>query len=285
MKQLFLYTVLAAFFIITFSHSLYSQEDKVKWKRGEAEEQDLHLFHSTHAVNLPTAETLQKGNLEFEISHRFIPTIKSGSKDLYGFDGPVNMRIALGYGVTDKLFAALGRSNESDNVDLWLKYNAVQIPGKLLPFVIALRGGAAWNTDVSDRADGDSKNFQYYGQLIINTMLYKRLGIGIVPSYLDNSYILTNDRQYSFTLGTNLQYYFTPLFNVLFEWNPTVTGFRMRNNPVAFGIELETGGHFFKIILTNSIYMNPSQYLAGSLQSFNNGEWHIGFNITRLLRL
>lgn len=285
MKRFFICTVFAAFFIVIFSHDLYPQESKIKWKRGEAEEQELHLFHSTHAVNLPTAETLQKGNLEFEISHRFIPTIKSGSKDLYGFDGPVNMRIALGYGITDRLFAALGRSNENDNVDLWLKYNAIQIPGKVLPFVIALRGGAAWNTDVTDRADGDSKNFQYYGQLIINTMLDKKLGIGIVPSYLDNSYILTDDRQYSFTLGTNLQYYFTPLFNVLFEWNPAVTGFRMRSNPVAFGIELETGGHFFKVVLTNSIYLNPSQYLAGSLQSFNSGEWHIGFNITRLLRL
>ena len=53
----------------------------------------------------------------------------------------------------------------------------------------------------------------------------------------------------------------------------------------ALGIELETGGHFFKIVVTNSIRLNQAQYLAGAFSPFEPGEWRLGFNITRLLTL
>jgi hypothetical protein len=283
-------SILSLTTIFLLSTYNYGQEEHPSWKRTESNEDfDLHLFRSSQSINLPTAETLEKNNLEFEISHRFIPYIKSGVKNFWGFDGPVNMRIALSYAPTDKTVITLGRSNLDDNVDFWIKQNLWQINNNFLPTVIGARIGAAWNSQPSfpipNRSNGNAKNFQYYGQLIFNSMFEKRLAIGIVPSYLYNSYIFTNEKQYSFTLGTYMAFYATDLLGFLFEWNPTVTGFRMRTNPVAFGFELNTGGHFFKIIITNSEVLNPSQYLAGSRDSFNNGEWHIGFNITRLLRL
>jgi hypothetical protein len=278
---------------ISFASSLFAQEN-IAWKRTDETNQpeELHLFKSTQSFNLPTAETLQKGDFEFEISHRFIPSINTGIRRLYGIDGPVNMRLALGYALTDRLVVTLGRSNVNDNVDLWAKYKVLQFPNDVIPIVAALRAGVAWNTLVfeqsngSERSSSDSRNFQYYGQLIVNGMIEKKLGIGIVPSYLYNSYIYTDEKKYSFTLGTNIEYYVSKLLGVIFEWNPTITGFRTAYNPVAFGIELNTGGHFFKILLTNSAQLNPSQFLAGEGDySFNNSrDWRIGFNITRLLK-
>ena len=268
----------------------FAQDEHPRWKRTETQENfDLHLFKSTQSINLPTAETLEESNLQFEISHRFIPTIKNGVKDFWGFDGPVNMRIALSYAPTNHTMISLGRSNLDDNIDLWVKQSFLQIHSDFLPLIVAARVGTAWNSrpsiPIQGRDNLSSKNFQYYGQLIFNTMYDKRLAIGLVPSYLYNSYIYTNDTQYSFTLGSYITYYASDLLGLTFEWNPTVTGFRVATNPVAFGFELNTGGHFFKIVLTNSEDLNPSQFLAGSRNSFNSGEWHIGFNITRLFDL
>lgn len=278
---------------ISFASSLLAQEN-ISWKRSDEANQpeELHLFKSTQSFNLPTAETLQKGDFEFEISHRFIPSINTGIRRLYGIDGPVNMRLALGYALTNRLVVTLGRSNVNDNVDLWAKYKLLQFSNDFIPVVAAIRVGAAWNTlvfeqsDGSERSSSDTRNYQYYGQFIVNGMIEKKLGIGIVPSYLYNSYIYTDEKKYSFTLGTNIEYYFSKLLGVIFEWNPTITGFRTAYNPVAFGIELNTGGHFFKILLTNSAQLNPSQFLAGEGDySFNNSrDWRIGFNITRLLK-
>jgi len=268
--------------LLLASQIITAQE--VGWKRSEDTAPEvLELFRSTQVVNLPTAETIQRNNLEFEISHRFIPDIKSGSKELWGFDGPVNMRLALGYAPSDKLLITLGRSNADDNLDLWAKWKALDLNNNFLPSVVALRAGTAWNTDAPP--DSRDNTTQFYGQLIINSMFQNVFGIGIVPSYLYNSYLFADDAQYSFTMGIYLQYYASELLAFMFEWNPTVTGFRKRTNPVAFGFELNTGGHFFKIVLTNSTELNPSQFLAGTSQAFNNGEWHIGFNITRLLNL
>lgn len=271
--------------IIGMFASLNAQDKQIRWQRTQAStEPELQLFHSTQSVNLPTAETLQKGDFEFEISHRFIPTINEGSDVLYGLDGPVNMRLALGYAINNRMIITLGRSNVKDNTDLHYKYKFLQIRGEKVPVLVAGRVGAAWNTEVDGRDKGDTDNFQYYGQLIINTLLNKKLGIGVVPSYLYNSHIYCEDTQDTFSLGLNGQFYVSSLWSLLAEWSPTVTGWRSSHNPVAFGIELETGGHFFKIILTNSYLLNPSQFLTGADIDFNDAEWRIGFNITRLLK-
>ncbi|MGE5457824.1 MAG: DUF5777 family beta-barrel protein, partial [Methanococcaceae archaeon] len=254
MKTKLLFLILIT--CLVFHMRLYAQEEKVEWKHTEEPiETELQLFHSTQSINLPTTETLQRGDFEFEISHRFIPSVKSGSQAFWGLDGPVNMRLALGYALSNHLVVTLGRSNVNDNVDFWVKYKAIQIPNDVAPVVVGLRGGIAWNSQVPGREAKDSKNFQYYGQVIVNTLIAKRLAIGLVPSYLYNSYIPTDGNNYntqdSFTMGFNVQYYLSKMFALLAEINSTVSGFRQAYNPVAFGLEINTGGHFFKILLTN----------------------------------
>ncbi len=258
---------------------------QVSWKRDKPQETvPLQLFHSPHSINLPTAETLQRGDLEFEISHRFLPTLKDGYKSLFGFDGPVNIRLALGYAVTDDLVLTLGRSNIDDNLELKSKYKLFQYSNDFLPLVVAVTGGIAWNTEPIGRSAADNRNYQYFGQVVFNTLINKKVGIGFVPSYLYNSNIYRSDTRYSITTGFNLQYYVSDLLSIMAEFNPTFWGYRNRYDTSALGIELETGGHFFKIVLTNNSRLNTSQFLAGADKEFDKGEWMIGFNITRLLK-
>ncbi|MDX9759225.1 MAG: DUF5777 family beta-barrel protein [Bacteroidota bacterium] len=269
-------------FLITASATV--GQDGTSWHRGETEQAPpLQLFHSTHGINLPTAEVLQQGNVEFEVSHRFVPRVSDGSRHLWGFDGPSNIRLALGYAYSDDGYVTLGRSNVQDNLELTVKHQILRWRNETLPVLLAARVGAAWNSDVNDRDAGDARNVQYYAQLIFNTMYADRFALGVVPSYVDNSRITHRDRQYTFVVGLHAQYYVTDVFNVVAEWIPTVSGWRTRHNTVAFGIELETGGHFFKIIASNNELLNTAQLLAGATDSFDNGDLHIGFNITRLL--
>ncbi len=270
------------FIVLLFQKHLLGQ---ISWERsGESSILPLQLFHSTHSIILPTTETLQKGDLEFEVSHRFLPTISDGSKELYGFDGPANIKLGLSYGITDDLLAGITRSNVNDNLELIIKYRLFGYENEAFPFVIGVRGAAVWNTDPVGRKADDNRNFQYYGQLVINTMIDKKLGIGFVPSYLYNSNIYCACKKTSFTFGTNIQYYISPSFSLLGEWNPTGSGFRNRYDSISFGFELETGGHFFKIIVTNNSNLNTSQYLGGSDLDIASKNLRLGFNITRLLK-
>jgi len=167
---------------------------------------------------------------------------------------------------------------------IWIRFRH-----DVFPLLAGLRAGGAWNTEVYDPVTGEerdlteSKNFQFYGQIILNTMFADKLGIGLVPSYLYNSHIYCEDTEYSFTLGGYVQFYISDMFSVYTEYNPTVTGWREGHNPIAVGMEIETGGHFFKIFLGNSRSLNPSQYLTGADLDVTEGDWRLGFNITRIL--
>lgn len=284
MTNRYFITTFSAIFLLCFN-SLVAQESKVRWERKSAEYvEEINLFHSTQSINLPTNTSLKQSEFEFEISHRFLPLIKDGSKSLFGFDGPANIRFGLTYAFNDDGSIILGRTNKDDNYDFSIKYKIFSIPSDNLPSNVGIRAGAAWNTDVPGRESINSDNYQFFGQLIYNTLIEKRLGIGIVPSVLINSNIIYEEADYSFTFGSYLQYYLSDMFSLMIEWNPTITGWRERNNPLSLGFEIETGGHFFKIVVSNSTRLNSSQFLAGTETSINDGNLHIGFNITRLLK-
>jgi hypothetical protein len=266
-----------------------------QWKKSEEKvELKLALFHSTQTANFPTTESLEKGNWMYEISHRFIPSINEGIDALYGFDGPASIRFALAYGITDDLMATFGRSNTTDNYDFQFKQKLLEIDNEYLPSVLSLLGGFAINTEVPsnlDRAPGDFDNMQFYAQLIYNGMLFdKKLGIGIVPSYLYNSFIYSVDKQYTFTIGNYLQYYFNRTWSLFIEHNAIVAGYQGRirldelgksYNSLSFGLVIETGGHIFNFMLTNNARLNSTQYLVGADRASADNEWRLGFGILR----
>ena len=258
-------------------------QEGTTWQRSsDTTRLDLQLFRSMQAFNLPTAETLQKHNLQFEVSHRFFPPVHEGHS-LYGLDGPANIRLGLSFAFTNKYLVMAAVSNANNNNDYSFKYKLPTIHSGKFPIVAALQGGLGWNTTIYGRTKADSKNFQYYGQLVVNTMIGKKLGFGVVPSILYNS-IATDDSksEHATVIGGYAEYYVNSLLGVLAECTPVVDGIHRRYQSGAFGIELNTGGHFFKILLTNSTWLNPTQYLAGSDYKFRSKDWRLGFAITRL---
>lgn len=270
--------------------SVLAQQRSPRWKRTEAPTKlDLRLFHSPHALNLPTAETLQKGDLEIEISHRFIPPISDGVDQLYGLDGPINNRLAIGYAPSNRMILSLARSNTNDNLDFQIKHKTIQIHSQSLPTEIGFRGGIGWNMEVLDndgkRSRTDSKNFQFYGQLIANSLLNKNFGIGVVLSHLDNSRFFGDESISTTSLGGYIGYFSFNRWNFIAEWNQIIDGYKVHSNSLAMGIELETGGHIFKILVGNSVAMNPSQFISGADISPDVDNWRLGFMITRLLKI
>ena len=114
------------------------------------------------------------------------------------------------------------------------------------------------------------------------------LGFGVTPTYLHNSLIGQFENQYSFTLGYYAQFYFgNDMTSVIIEGNPTISGWRSQENGIAaydtysIALELETGGHFFKIVASNNTKMNTGEYNAGSSDEFTWDNLHLGFQITR----
>lgn len=171
-----------------------------------------------------------------------------------------------------------------DNWDLRAKLKVFEHGDGSLPLKAAVQGGVSWSSDVPDRDSGDPGNFQYYGQLVLNTLVAERLAVGVVPSYVYNVLLDRIDPVQDLFWGFYGQLFLTDIFSINAEWALGENGAELDHDAGSFGIELETGGHFFKVFLTNSVRLNPTQFLVGTDFAFEPDEWRLGFAITRLLR-
>jgi len=277
--------------VVTFlASSALSAQEPVRWqRRGGATEVPVTVFHSTQSANLPTAETLRKGEMLFEISHRFFPAISDGADALWGLDGPVTNRLGLAYAVTSRAMLGLLRSNFDDNLEVDAKVRLLEGGRDAVPFMVAVMGGVAFNTGLPANEVYEGDETQAYGQLIVNARLGERLALGAVPTLVYNPRIADPDKGSAFVLGLNAQAYFSSMASVFGEWlvSPASADFPDEATPledaITLGLELETGGHFFKLLVTNSTRLNPTQVLQGTPNPFKPHDWRLGFNITRLL--
>lgn len=275
--------------LATLAFTARAQDDmqpRGDWSsRSQPPPVEVHAFHSLHGALLPTAETMQAGDFEFQLMHRFVPTVSDGAPAMWGFDGPAHIRLALSWAYADAGFLSIARSDVDDNLELSARQRILATDNLGVPVIVAAQGGAAWNTQFPGLEASDTRAFQYFGQVTASTLLWNTLGVGIVPAYLYNSAPRSEEIEYSLLLGLHGQVYINRNWSVLAEWNPLLAGYRNGHNVASFAVELETGGHFFKIVLSNSDLMNTTQYLAGSPQSFGDGDLHLGFNLTRLFSL
>lgn len=247
------------------------------------------VFHSTQSANLPTAEMLGQGSWLFEISHRFFPPMSEGAEALWGLDGPALIRLGLTYQATDRLMLGIVRSNLDDNLGLdakvWLA--EADLGGGALK--VAAAGGIAVNTGVNELSNPalgqlrEDNETQVYAMLLANMLLGERVAVGVAPAYLRNPRLLDVESEDHFAVGLHGQAYLTDAMSILGEWIFTESIAGRENDSGTFGIELETRGHFFKLLVTNQTRLNPTQHLGGTANPFELDELRFGFNITRLL--
>ncbi len=240
-------------------------------------------FHSTQSANLATTETLRPGNLLFEISHRFLPPVSDGAGALWGLDGPVFNRLGLSYSPTQDVLVGIQRTNFEDNLELNARAIFLKQQGEGFALDVGVLAGIAWNTDVFERAGAEDNESQFYAQLLMDALIGETIAVGLVPTYLRNPRILDFEKANGFSMGVHAQAYVTRSMSLLAEWIFSEERVEFENDSGTFGIELQTRGHFFKLLVTNQVMMNPTQFLVGTPNAFEFDQLRFGFNIVRLL--
>lgn len=241
------------------------------------------VFHSTQSANLPTAAMLPGGSWLFEISHRFGTPISEGVDHLWGLDGPAAIRLGLTWSPHDRLMLTAQRTNFEDNVELSARFRGFAIDSETLPIEVSAQGGVAWNTQVVIGGGAADDEMQAYVALIANALIADRLAIGVVPAALRNPRILDADSETAFTLGLHAQLYTESAFSFFGEWVFSEERVDLEQDVGALGVEIETRGHFFKILVSNSVRLNATQVLGGTGTAWSADNLVLGFNITRLL--
>ncbi len=246
-------------------------------------------FKATQIVNTPTVESPAKKALQFMIMHRF-GRVNEGGYALFGLDN-ATIRFALDYGITDRLAIGVGRSSFEKVYDASLKLKIIRQRENGIPVSISAYGLVA-NTTLK-YSDKPYLNFKYRTlytlQLLIARKFNRNLSLQLTPSWVHFNLVPAfQDQNDVFALGLggrmklskrisiNAEYNFLPNNQVV---STTVY------NSLSMGVDIETGGHVFQLIFSNSEGMNPPYYLAKTRGSWGKGDVYFGFNITRIFNL
>jgi hypothetical protein len=284
--------IILTIFFISISSQLFSQDDLLdilETETPEIESQDIvtSTFKGTRILNGHSVENRKDKELEFIISHRF-GRINTGFKDLFGLDD-TNVRFSLEYGINNNLTWGVGRSSFEKTFDTFLKYSLVkQRKGKnAFPFAISLFGSVAAKTQDEEFPIVDrtfSENLSYVGQVLIARKFSQSFSFQITPTYIHRNTVRVDaDPHDIFALGfgsriklskrvsLNSEYY------LAFNESTSIDA----KNSLALGVDIETGGHVFQLILSNARTMIEKGFIAETTGDFFGGDIHFGFNISR----
>ena len=200
-----------------------------------------------------------------------------------------NIRFAFEYGVTDNLTIGVGRSSYEKTFDSFLKYSLIkQKRGEnLFPVAISFFGSAALKTlrdyDLADKRSFAESLF-YVGQILIARKFSQSFSFQLTPTYIHrNTVRVEADPHDIFALGFGARMKLSKRVSLNGEYFYTLNESRSINavNSLAFGIDIETGGHVFQIILSNAITMIEKSFISETTGNFFGGDIHLGFNLSR----
>ena len=283
------------FFFLLCSLATHAQEDLLKELDKESKSTPdfaAATFKGTRLINGQTVETKGKGELEFIFAHRFGP-INGGWYELFGLDQAYT-RLGLEYGITDKMGVGFGRNSVDKTWDTYVRYKLLrQSKGsRVMPFTVTAFGIAAVKT--SPKKEDATYDIQlqdrmsYAGQLLIARKVNSNLSLQLMPSIVHKNTVdktIEKNDQVALGVGGRLKVSRSVALTTEYYYRFDVQDGNPYYNPLGFGVDIETGGHVFQLVMTNSRGLTERAYLTETADDFFKGAIHLGFNITRTFQM
>ena len=249
-------------------------------------------FKALYVVNMKTIEAPAAGALNVEFQHRF-GTVNSGAYNLFGLDF-ATLRLSLDYGISDQLSIGLGRSSYLQTFDGYLKYKLIRQSTGLrqMPFSICLLGTSDYYTHHFFGKDTITNNIyrlNYTAQLLIARKFSSSFSLQLTPTFIHYNMVPTvADQNNVFALSGGARMKISKRMALTAEYNylfPNQLVSVSHYNSFSLGWDIETGGHVFQLVFTNSVSMVEPQYIGQTIDSWGNGGIYFGFNLSRIFNL
>ena len=291
--------LLLIIFPITFTSTSFAQADSLMNMLDDSasvkKEPVSATFKATRIIDGSSVENLGAGILDFRIDHRF-GQLNQGAQNFFGVDDATT-KLALDYGITNWLMVGIAHDvlNKEDNGFLKIKLLRQKTDGT--PVTVSYVGSMSIQTTPAPTLpSGDTWLFTnrlyYTNQILIARKFSQRLSLQLMPSIVH--YNLVDSTKFSnntiaIGIGGRIKVskriaitgeYYCRLTNtnMLYEGQPTY-------NSLSFGIDIETGGHVFQLMLTNAQGMTERSFIGQTTDSWTKGAIHFGFNISRVFTI
>jgi hypothetical protein len=218
--------------------------------------------------------------------HRF-GELSDGAYELFGLDN-AEIRFGLDYGIADFLSVGVGRSSLDKTYDANFKLKLLRQTAGKIPVSVSLYELLTY-TSFPKQADKPflTSRFRtaYTSQLLIASKLSRKLSLQIAPTLIHFNMVSTpKDKNDVFALGLGGRMKITNRMSIDAEYN-VLAGNQVVSskvyNSLSLGLDIETGGHVFQLVFTNSRGMIGPYYLAKTSGQWSDGNIYFGFNISR----
>jgi len=295
--------LLLALFLVFYLQIASAQDEMLKLLGKDSTLSNIvkGTFKSPRLVNLQSNETVYKKTLNFYISHRFgafgsSSNSTSSYHNLWGFDEVSDIRIAFEYGITDRFTAGFSRSKFKENLEFLGKYQLLQQTiDKKMPVSVTLFANTALSTeeDFRYRLDDPSKKVEaarrlsYVAQIIIAKKFSPKLSLSIHPTLIHHNFVSIPEKNNAFALGMGGRIKMTKTVALIMDYVYNFGDLRKIGNhngyynPLGTGIEIETGGHVFSLLLTNAFALIENEFITNTVDTWEKGGVRLSFHISR----
>lgn len=290
------------------SSIVYAQNELASMLEDSASSTDKEYvsatFKTTRLVNLTTIEQVKRGELDFRIAHRFSDMLgtNGAEKNLFGLDGISDIRFSFDYGLSDRWQIGIGRSKGAYTMrqiyDLNTKYK-ILIQNRDLPVSVSFFGMLTYTTQESNGLITSIANytktpyrFNYFGQFPLARKFSPNFSAIIAPSVIQRNLVDLGDNNLQFALGVGLRYKVSRRVALIADYYQLLnkSSYQKAVNympPIGLGVEIETGGHVFHVVLSNTRGLTEPQFITNEYQDPSNtiGMLRLGFNISRVFTI
>ena len=289
-------SLICAFLFFVISSGVFAQEDLMDILNKKTTDEINYTtatFKSTRVMNGHSVERMPPGQLDFRISHRF-GTLNSGLYEFFGLDQS-SIHFGLEYGILKWLMIGIGRGTYEKTFDGFTKFTILrQSSGaRIMPVSVSALSSVAV-TSVKwpdpDRTNYFSSRLSYVQQLLVARKLNQSFSVQIAPTFVHRNLVSTeldpNDL-YAIGAGGRMKLTKRISFNAEYYYTVNQRSYMSQTvyNPLSVGFDIETGGHVFQLIFTNSLAMIEKGFIGETTGSWKKGDIHFGFNISRVFTL
>ena len=281
MKQLFTSTLLICCLVVFSQDELLNEIDTdiVNPTYTSA------VFKGLKVINFESTKLVANKGFSFIVSHRF-GSVKNGFQNLFGLDEAVT-HLNFVYGLSENINISASRSSNQKIYEVATKFRLVNQQAGKMPFTVVGYTSVLANTslDTDNLPKLEFKHrLSYVAQLLVSRKINKNLSLILSPTFFHDNYLtddLQDNSQYGLGFGGRYKLGKRWSFNTEYGVHLNRSDNSLYKNPFSIGVDLETGGHVFQLLFTNSQSMNTNGVFGTSTGEWGESDVYFGFNLAR----
>lgn len=243
-------------------------------------------FKGLQVANMQSTKLPTKNEWYFIVSHRF-GDLTDGLDNFFGLDQAYTKFGGI-YGVTNWLSVGASRHTYEKTYELTAKYRLANQMVDGFPVTIV-----GYNTmDINTKLDKDeypalkgSDRMAYSSQLLFSRKFSEIFSAQLNTIYVHkNLYETTLERKDNFLVGSGGRLKISKRVSVNLDYAARLNAHEcsVYHNPLTLGIDIDTGGHIFQMVLSNNQLMNDTAYYTNTTGTTSGKGIFFGFNMYRV---